>query len=153
MSTLAHYFNSKIILILCGVFLVPILIFPPIFTHGFVLTGFLAGYLESKLEIPSLLNLIWGSKATMSYLSLRYDFPILHTNHDGMVILLINIFYITILALIFYRLLKKYEKLSSGKAALISLVSSGIIIYFIGAIAIILNLKNILTPSTCCSLW
>ncbi len=154
MSIFIRTLNSKLLPVLWGIgFLFFGLLFPSIFTRGYIYAGMLVGYLETKLQWPSLLHIVFGYQVRMSYFSLIYDFLPLSIPHYGLTIIGINMVYWITLAIVVYGLLRRYGKPAAGKTVFASLLFAGTMIYLVGTAVIYLNFKNILSDTVCCQLW
>jgi hypothetical protein len=154
MSTLVHFLNPKPLLGMWRVCVFALcLLLLSVFTRFHIYAGMLVGYVETRLQIPSLLILFPGSQTTMSYLSLRYDFPFPSSQHHGLTILAINTVYWIVLTILLYSLSKHNQKTTSWKTVFVSTLLAGTMIYLVGTAVLYLNFENILSNSVCCSLW
>ena len=146
--------SSKWLLFLFGgSFLVPGLFYPQILTFSPIYMGLFVGYLSTKLEILSLLDLIFGFRMQMSYLSLVYDFNFLLAHHSGLTILGINTVYWLILAVSTYDLLRRIVKPVSWKTIFVTSLLAVMALYLIGSVVIYLNFENVLSDTICCRFW
>lgn len=154
MSTVAHHLNLRPLFGLWKicVFVVCLLLLS-VFTRFHIYAGMLIGYVETRLQIPSLLSLVPGSQTTMSYLSLRYDFPFPSPQYHGLTILAINAAYWIVLTILVYSLSMGNQKTTSRITVFVSPLLAGTVIYLVGTAVLYLNSTNILSDSVCCSLW
>jgi hypothetical protein len=142
MSNILRRIESKYVLIFWVACLVIFGIFSPsILTNSNVYMGMLIGYIQAKTQILQLLDSNFGKILVGSYLSLRYNFGLSSTNHDGVKILSVNALYFAVLTTFLYIVAKHFGKFSRSKSIVISAAVAGILMIAVGVSVLALNSK------------
>ena len=114
---------------------------PSVLTHFPIYMGMLLGYLQAKTHLLAWSGAKLGELLLGSYLSVRHQFGLASTSHDGIYILLAKALYFAILTTALYIWVSHSGKTTVAKTIIISSVATGILMIGVGVMVLTYNPK------------